>query len=202
MEKISIKNFVERYKRMLQPQKDNYIKEKLHIIPYLPFVNKLTVAERLVDFSTFLYENYTDENGETKRRKTDKIRVNSVVQYLLFCRTVIENYTNLTVESEGFYEEYDLLKTSGLFDVLFGSESNDALLPMDDISELKQIVKMCQEDVLYNETEIHSFVEKQVDRFKTLNEFTIMPLIDLLNEKKNEQDKVVEFSKNGNYKEV
>ena len=202
MEKISIKNFVERYKRMLQPQKDNYIKEKLHIIPYLPFVNKLTVAERLVDFSTFLYENYTDENGETKRRKTDKIRVNSVVQYLLFCRTVIESYTNLTVESEGFYEEYDLLKTSGLFDVLFGSETNDALLPMDDISELKQIIKMRQEDVLYNETEIHSFVEKQVDRFKTLNEFTIMPLIDLLNEKKNEQDKVVEFSKNGNYKEV
>ena len=202
MEKISIKNFVERYKRMLQPQKDNYIKEKLHIIPYLPFVNKLTVAERLVDFSTFLYENYTDENGETKRRKTDKIRVNSVVQYLLFCRTVIESYTNLTVESEGFYEEYDLLKTSGLFDVLFGSETNDALLPMDDISELKQIIKMRQEDVLYNETEIHSFVEKQVDRFKTLNEFTIMPLIDLLNEKKNEQDKVVEFSKNGNYKVV
>ena len=43
----------------------------------------------------FEQEKYTDENGETKFRKTDNIHVNSFVQYMLFVREVIEKYTNL-----------------------------------------------------------------------------------------------------------
>ena len=84
--KITIKQFCEEYSKRVPQLQETYIKENLVITPYVPFVKKDALADKLVDVSTYVFEDYTKEDGTISRRKTDKIRVNSTAQYLLFCR--------------------------------------------------------------------------------------------------------------------
>lgn len=180
MNKITIKNFVEDYNnRATESLKNDYIRDNLEVVRYVPFLNKEVLANKLVDVSTYKYEDYTKEDGTIGRRKTNNIHVNSTAQYLLFCRLVIENYTNLTVETEGFFEEYDMLKSSGLLDKLMvGTESTPPIIPIDEIGELRSLVDMKQKDALFNETEIHNFASSQVERFGTLAGITLKPILD------------------------
>lgn len=204
---MKIKEFCERYNAFTsQSLKDEFIKQNLKITQYIPFVKKDALATNLVNISTYEYENYVDENGNIKRRKSERIKLNSTVQYLLFCRMIIENYTNLEVETEGFFEEYDALKSCGLLDKLMGSD--DSILPMNDIAELRTVIDMKQKDVLYNECEIHNYISKQIGRFSDLANATLTPLVDVVSKKLDEiskedlEGKILEFVKKGNFKEV
>lgn len=136
------------------------------------------MAQKLVDISTYKYEDYTKEDGSIGRRKTDIVQVNSVVQYILFCRVIIENYTNLTVETEGFFEEYDMLKSSGLLDKLMVStETRPSLIPMEEIAELRSLVSMKQSDVMTNYATPQAYISNQVERFGTLLSVTLKPVL-------------------------
>lgn len=180
---ISIKKFVNEYAKRVPQLQEIYIKENLVITPYVPFNKKNVLADKLVDISTYVFEDYTKEDETIGRRKTDKIRVNSTAQYLLFCRLVIENYTNLVVETEGFFEEYDALKSSGLLDKLMVStETRPSLIPMDEIAELRVIIDMKQKDAIFNATEIHNYIGSQVERFGTLLGVTLKPVMDKIAE--------------------
>ena len=162
---ISIKKFVNEYAKRVPQMQETYIKENLVITPYVPFVKKDVLADKLVDISTYVFEDYTKEDGTIGRRKTDKIKVNSTAQYLLFCRLIIENYTNLTVETEGFHEEYDALKSSGLLDKLMVStETRPSLIPMDEIAELRVLIDFKQKDAIFNATEIHNYIGSQIEK--------------------------------------
>jgi len=196
MEKITIKNFIDEYnKRDTESLKEQYIKDNLEIIPYVPFIKKDALIGNLLKITMI-------------DKKTGNVKVNSSAEYLLKTRILIENYTNLTVETDGFYEEYDELKKSGLFTILLIGDDNTApLIPIEEIAEFNHLLSIKRNDVLTNRYEIHSFITEQVDRFKALDEATLTPFIDTLSKKldeipKEDLDKVVEFAKNGGFKEV
>ena len=202
--------FVERYNNMANQQlKDKFIKEKVKITPYVSIIKKDAYAQLIVDKTTFEQEAY-DDNGTTKYRKTDKIRVNSVAQYVQFCRAVIELYTDLEIDKDdkGFIKEYDALKSSGLLDILMvGSDKADPLIPMSELSEFKTILTMKQSDTQFNETTTQAFVSKQIGRISDLANATLTPFMDVVSKKldeipKEELDKIVEFAKNDGFKEV
>lgn len=175
---ISIKQFVTEYKKRVPQMQETYIKENLAITPYVSFVKKDALAEKLVDISTYVFEDYTKEDGTVGRRKTDKIRVNSTAQYLLFCRLIVENYTNLTVETEGFFEEYDALKECGLLDKLMvGTETRPSLIPMDEIAELRSLISMKQSDIMTNYSEPHNYVNSLVERFGDIIDVLAKPIM-------------------------
>lgn len=183
IKKIGIKEFCAEYIKRIPQMQENYIEDNLVITPYLPFVRKDALADILVKRSTYEYENYTKEDGTVGSRPTDKIKVNSVVQYILFCRVIIENYTNLTVETEGFYEEYDALKECGLLDKLMVStETRASLIPMDEIAELRALIDFKQKDAIFNATVIHNYIGSQVERFRTLLGVTLKPVMDKIAE--------------------
>lgn len=180
----TIKNFINEYKNIATDRlKEDYLKDNLHIKTYLPFLKKDAIARVLVDRSTYKYENYTKEDGTIESRKTDEINVNSVVQYILFCRVIIENYTNLEVETEGFFEEYDALKQSGLLDKLIvGSENVPPMIPADEIDELRMLIDMKQKDEIFNNGTPQSFISNQVERFGTLIGVTLKPVLEKISE--------------------
>lgn len=188
--------------------KESLLKE-IKITPYVSIIKKDTYAQLIVDKTTFEQESY-DDNGKTKYRKTDKIRINSVAQYVQFCRAVIELYTDLEIEEDdkGFIKGYDALKSSGLLDILMvGSDKADPLIPMSELSEFKTILTMKQSDTQFNETTTQAFVSKQIGRISDLANATLTPLVDVVNKKldeipKEDLNKVVEFVKNGGFKEV
>lgn len=177
--KITIREFCEGYKKRVPQLQESYLKENLEITPYLSFVMKDTLAQKLVDVTTYKYEDYTKEDGTLGRRKTNIVHVNSVAEYLLFCRLVIENYTNLTVETEGFFEEYDLLKQSGLLDKLMvGNETVAPLIPIGELSELRSICQMKKDDMMTNYVNPQSFISGQVERFAMLSGVVLKPTLD------------------------
>lgn len=175
IKKITIKDFVEEYNKRIPQLQEDYIKDNLVVTKYVPFVKKDALAQKLVNISTYKYEDYVKEDGTIGHRKTDTIQVNSTVQYLLFCRLVIENYTNLTVETEGFY---DMLKSSGLLDKLMVStETRPSLIPMEEIAELRSLVSMKQSDVMTNYATPQAYISNQVERFGTLLSVTLKPVL-------------------------
>ena len=207
---MKILEFVERYNNMATQQlKDRFVKEQIKITPYISIIKKDTYAQLIVDKTTFEQESY-DDNGKTKYRKTDKIRVNSVAQYIQFCRAVIELYTDLEIDEDdkGFINGYDALKSSGLLDILMvGSDKADPLIPMSELSEFNTILTMKQSDTQFNETTTQAFISKQIGRISDLANATLTPLREVVGKKldeipKEDSDKVVEFAKNGGFKEV
>lgn len=207
---MKIKEFVEKYNSLSNKQlKENFITQQVKITPYVSIIKKDAYAQLIVDKTTFEQESY-DDNGVTKYRKTDKIRVNSVAQYVQFCRAVIELYTDLEIDEDdkGFIKGYDALKSSGLLDILMvGSDKADPLIPMSELSEFKTILTMKQSDTQFNETTTQAFISKQIGRISDLANDTLTPLMDVVSKKldeipKEDLYKVVEFAKNGGFKEV
>ena len=195
---MTVKEFCERYNAIATKSlKDRFIDEKLKITSYVPFIKKDEIINNLLEITM-------------KDKETGNVKVNSSVEYLLMTRIFIENYTNLTIETEGFYEEYDELKKSGLFDILLIGDDSTAtapLIPYKEITEFKFLLAQKKADYITNHYEIHSFITEQVDRLKALGEATLTPLMDVVSKKldeipKEDLDKIVEPAKSGNFREV
>ena len=206
---MKILEFVEKYNHTANSSLKEQMLSKIKITPYVSIIKKDAYAQLIVDKTTFEQESY-DDNGVTKYRKTDKIRVNSVAQYVQFCRAVIELYTDLEIDDDdkGFIKGYDALKSSGLLDILMvGSDKADPLIPMSELSEFKTILSMKQSDTQFNETSTQAFISKQIGRISDLANATLTPLMDVVGKKfsknsKEDLDNVVEFDKNNDSKEV
>ena len=207
---MKLLEFVEKYNDMANNTFKEQLLSKIKITPYVSIIKKDAYAQLIVDKTTFEQEAY-DDNGVTKYRKTDKIRVNSVGQYVQFCRAVIELYTDLEIDDDdkGFIKGYDALKSSGLLDILMvGSDKTDPLIPMSELSEFKTILSMKQSDVQFNETTTQAFISKQIGRISDLANATLTPLVNVVSNKLDEipkedlEGKILEFVKKGNFKEV
>lgn len=195
---MTIKEFCEKYNNIAnQKLKDDFIKSNVKITPYVPFVKKDALISNLLKATMI-------------DKETGNVKVNSSAEYLLKTRIFVEQYTNLTVETDGFFEEYDELKKSGLFDILFignGAEDIPPMIPFAEMAEFNHLLEANKNDLLVNKYEIHSFITEQVDRFKALGEATLTPLMDVVSKKldeipKEDLDKIVEIAKNGGFKEV
>ena len=190
-----IKEFCENYKnRATDKLKDDYLKENLKITTYLPFIKKDALAQNIVNATTYKFEDYTKEDGTTGRRRTNQIQVNSTAQMLLFYRVIIENYTDLEVETEGFYEEYDALNESGvLFELTADFEGHPSLIPAKEISELRGMIELKQRDIMTNQYEIHSYISNQIERITEVGSIVLKPVLDkLATELENMDEKDIE----------
>lgn len=143
---MTIREFCEEYNKRVGHFKDEFFKNNLHVKAYLPFLTKTTTAGRLVSITTF-------------NQDTGDIEVRSDIQYLLFYRMIIEQYTDLEIETDGFYEEYDLLNESGLLDKIMD------MIPKEEIRELKTLIDLKKSDAFANKYEPHAFISSQVNRF-------------------------------------
>lgn len=204
---MKILELVEKYNNYNNSTFEESLLKGIKITPYVSIVKKDAYAQLIVDRTTFEQEVY-DDNGKTKYRKTDKIKINSVAQYVQFCRAVIELYTDLEIEDGSFIKEYDALKSSGLLDILMvGSEQRDPLIPMSELSEFKTILSMKQSDIQFNETTAQAFITKQIGRISDLASVTLTPFINVVSKKLDEMstenlDKVIELAKSRNFREV
>ena len=202
--------FVEKYNNTANNTLKEQLLSKIKITPYVSIIKKDAYAQLIVNRTMFEQESY-DDNGVTKYRKTDKIRINSVAQYVQFCRAVIELYTDLEIEDGSFIKEYDALKSSGLLDILMvGSDKADPLIPMSELSEFKTILTMKQSDTQFNETTTQAFISKQIGRISDLANATLTPLVDVVSKKldslsNDELRKILDdykLSSTANFKEV
>ena len=191
---MKIKEFCKEYSNRIDKLKGDYLKENIKITPYISFIKKDALAQNIVNATTYKFEDYTKEDGTTGRRRTNQIQVNSTAQMLLFYRVIIENYTDLEVETEGFYEEYDALNESGvLFELTADFEGHPSLIPAKEISELRGMVDLKQRDIMTNQYEIHSYISNQIERITQVGSIVLKPVLDkLTTELENMDDSKIE----------
>ena len=191
---MKIKEFCKEYSNRIDKLKGDYLKENLKITTYLPFIKKDALAQNIVNATTYKFEDYTKEDGTIGRRRTNQIQVNSTAQMLLFYRVIIENYTDLEVETEGFYEEYDALNESGvLFELTADFEGHPSLIPAKEISELRGMIDLKQRDIMTNQYEIHSYISNQIERITEVGSVVLKPVLDkLATELENMDDSKIE----------
>ena len=170
-----IKEFTEKYSAITTDRlKEDYLKDNLHIKTYLPFLTKVTLADKLAKVTAL-------------DKDTCNINVKSDVNYLLFCRMIIEQYTDLQVETEGFYEEYDLLNESGLLDKIM------QMIPEKEVTEFKMICDMKKDDIIFNQSTPKAFINQQIERVSTILGATLKPVLDkLATELENMDEKDIE----------
>ena len=112
-------------------------------------------------------------------RETGNIRIDSMVEYLFLTRIFVEQYTNLTVETDGFFEEYDELKKSGLFNILFvGNEDVMPLIPYEEIAEFKHLLTIKKQDIMTNHATPQAFISDKIERIVTIGSVTLKPILD------------------------
>lgn len=172
---MTILEFCKKYNNIITDKlKESFINENLKINTYVPFVNKVTVANNLARITVL-------------DKETGNVNVKSDVNYLLFCRIIIENYTNLKVETEGFFEEYDLLNESGLLDKIM------QMIPEKEIKEFKMICDMKKDDLLFNQSTPKAFINQQIERITNIASVTLKPVLDkLATELENMDDSKIE----------
>ena len=203
---MTVKELCERYNNMSNKQmKDNFIKENVKITPYMPVLRKDLLADIIAKRTVLEYENYVTEDGTQKDRPTGRVMVNTFTGYILFCRTVIQKYTNLEIDKEHFDTDYDELKKSGLLDILMNGEKS--LIPQEEIAEFNTILSMKKNDLLENETGIENFITKQIERLEDLANATLTPLVSTVEKKldglsNEDKSKIVEFVKKMDFREV
>ena len=161
---MTILEFIEKYKNIISDSlKEKFVKDNLHIKTYVPYLTKITLADKLIKISTL------DE-------ETGNIKVKSDLHYLLFCRMIIEQYTNLKVKTEGFFEEYDLLNESGVLDKII------QMIPEKEIAEFKMIIDMKQKDLMINLGTPQSFINQQIERISSIFGVTLKPVLEKISE--------------------
>ena len=161
---MKIKNFTEIYSAIATDRlKEEYLNDNLHIKTYLPFLTKVTLADKLAKITAL-------------DKDTGNVNVKSDVNYLLFCRMIVEQYTDLQIETEGFYEEYDLLNESGLLDKIM------QMIPEKEITEFKMICYMKKDDIVFNQSTPKAFINQQIERVSTIHGVTLKPVLEKISE--------------------
>jgi len=160
IKKMTVKQFVNNYSELKTKQsQEKYIKENLKIREYIPFNLKSVLAKNIVDCSSF--------------DKDKNLKLSSPTRYLLYIRTIITQYTNLTENTEysPFLDEYDSLASTGLLDLITKK------IPEKELTEFKTIVDMILNDTITQYTSPQIFVSEQIQRFISLISQISEPLI-------------------------
>lgn len=163
---MKIKEFVEEYNKRVPKLREQFLKENLKITTYVPYIKKDALAQVVAERTTYEQEFYTKEDGDTGVRNTRKIKVNTSMQVLLFCRVVIENYTNLEItDNDKFHEDYDLLNKSGILSELINDyEGHPSMIPFSELEELKGMIVSKREDILTNYATPQNYISNQIDK--------------------------------------
>ena len=169
MEKnYNVKEFVDKYVRRIDDSdRAKFIKTNLKVDTYMPYAEKVACAERIV--KTTSYAIIKDENsGEMK--KTNRIKINSPMRYILFVMNIVNEYTNISVNFANIMPEFDALNKNGLIEVITDKIGER------EMAEFNTVVDMILNDFMTNEYEFKNFVSEQLSNIGELVQ-KITPII-------------------------
>lgn len=125
----------------------NFIKQTLNIKSYIPIIDKIHLAERVLNACTF------EENGV--------IKTDSFQKYFLFTINTLKMYTDLEFDEEGnIYEEYDELCSNGLLDAILDTFEED-------YGRANAILNMLYADMIENNNSIANLIGTTMGKLST-----------------------------------
>ena len=164
---FNVKTFVEEYEKQLtDTDKAQFLKTKLKFEKYMPYAEKLMIAENIIQSSSYAM---IKENDILK--KTDRIKINSPMRYVLFVMTIVNKYTNIEVNFNNIMPEFDYLNKNSLIEVIFDKIGDK------EIGEFNTVVDMVLNDFVSNKFEFKNYISETFSKVYDLVE-KCSPLID------------------------
>ena len=169
---FNVKSFVEEYEKQLtNDDKAKFLKSKLKTEKYIPYADKLTIAENIVKHSSYAM---VKEDGKLKQ--TDKIALNSPMRYILFVMTVVDKYTNIEVNFNNIMPDFDALNFNSLIEVIFEKVGDK------ETAEFNTVVDMVLNDFMANKYQFKNYIDDTLLKVSGLIE-KCAPLIDNITSK-------------------
>ena len=160
----TVKNFCKKYNEAnIEQTKEAYVKSVMNPC-YVPYEKKISLCEKIIQASYYK----KDMHGNKK------LHIDSPVQYMLYCLTMLNEYTNISVDFSNVIEEFNLLNKNNLFEAIF------YLIPEKETKEFNVVLDMVRNDTLQNEYETHAFISGQVERFGELIGVSLKPVLEEL----------------------
>ena len=169
---FNVKSFVEEYEKCLNnDDKAKFLKSKLKTEKYMPYADKMTIAENIVRHSSYAM---VKEDGVLKQ--TDKIALNSPMRYILFVMTVVDKYTNIEVNFKNIMPDFDALNFNSLIEVIFEKIGDK------ETAEFNTVVEMVLNDFMANKYQFKNYIDDTLLKVSGLVE-KCAPLIDNITSK-------------------
>lgn len=164
---FNVKSFVEEYEKQVNDaDKAKFLKTKLKTEKYMPYADKLALAENIVKSSSYAI---VKEDGVLKQ--TDRIALNSPMRYVLFVMTVVDKYTNIEVDFKNIMPEFDALNFNSLIESIFEKVGDK------ETAEFNTVVDMVLNDFMANKYQFKNYINETLSRVSGLVE-KCAPLID------------------------
>ena len=169
---FNVKSFVEEYEKQLSnDDKAKFLKSKLKTEKYIPYADKLSVAENIINHSSYAI---VKEDGVLKQ--TDRIALNSPMRYILFVMTVVDKYTNIEVNFKNIMPDFDALNFNGLIEVVFERIGDK------ETAEFNAVVDMVLNDFMANKYQFKNYINETLSKVSVIVE-KCAPLIDNITSK-------------------
>ena len=140
---MTVQEFVEKYKKAKDAEKAKILKE-IEIKTYVPFAEKVVHSEAVL--------------SQSAQRFNGVLQLQSSKRFLVFVTSILKLYTNLELNTEKPHKDYDLLRESGLIDVVQNKIG-------DDLDEFSTVFNMTWDDMVYNENNWRVFIASQLNNF-------------------------------------
>lgn len=155
---MKFEEFIELYENEGNVNKRNTF-VKSHIIKsYIPLEEKDVRSQIIINNS------YYDENGNFK--------VNSTAKHMFTFLSIVDMYTDIDINFKDGLNEYNKLDASMALDDIL------SMIDEKDLNEFKIVLNMKCNDMITNEYEPHSYINKQVERFGELIGATLYPIFE------------------------
>ena len=136
-----VKELVDKVKKYnSNDAKSAFLNSAVKIKNYVPYVTKLNYLDTVHKQSTY------DADGN--------FYIDSAKRYILFIHAMFLMYTNITIEAEDIFNEYDRLNEYKIIEHVFSR------IPKSEMSECKTLLKMKYDDAVVNECETHAFIRE------------------------------------------
>lgn len=163
---FNVKSFVEEYEKYSNDDKVKFLKTKLKTEKYIPYADKMIIAENIVKHSSYAM---IKEDGVLKQ--TNRIALNSPMRYILFVMTVVDKYTNIEVNFKNIMPDFDALNFNNLIEVIFEKIGDK------ETAEFNTVVDMVLNDFMANKYQFKNYIDDTLLKVSGLVEKCV-PLID------------------------
>ena len=169
---FSVKDFSLEYEKYsTKDDKEKFIKNNLKCESYMPYAEKLLIAENIVKSSSYALI----KDGDNLK-KSSKIEINTPMRYILFVMTVINKYTNIEVDFNNAVSEFDYVNKNGLIEIIFNKIGDK------EISEFNTVIEMVLDDFMTNKYQFKNYIDDMLLKVSGLVE-RCAPLIDNITSK-------------------
>lgn len=147
--KITVTKFIAQYNKLEGKAKEVYLKDSL-IKTYMNYLDKVTIAQTIITLSCV-------------NQKNKKVEINSAKRYVLSIMFLINSYTNISVDFDKLYTDFDALNKNGLIERFMNNSIGFEIIPTKELTEFQMILDMTMNDFMTNKYESHNFFVELVE---------------------------------------